>query len=435
VADGLVGPDGTPHAAMRELAWVHRPVAVEWANASRGVVRIRNRQWFTGLDWLRATWELAIDGVVRQRGRLDPPIVRPGAARTIEVPFDRSVVPDGAEAHLTVRFSTAAELPWAPRGHEVAWDQLVVARRRSVPVARPTVGAAWRHTRGGIVAAAGRVRVSIGARTGTVDQVTLDDTPLLAGGVRAELWRAPTDNDGIKLWSSQEGKALGKWQAWGLGALARRLVALDVADDTVSAVHELVGTDDVTAHHMQTVRVADGAVWFDDELTVPGGWSDVARVGVSFLTRPGFERVDWFGLGPDENETDRQAGSLVGRYSAPLDELAYVMPQDFGTRTDVRWFAVASPSIGLRVARTDGALLAACSATHHTAADLAAATDWLNLRRRRETVVHADVAKRGVGTASCGPDTLARYRVAPGVWRWSWSLTPFVPRRPGTGRR
>ena len=428
VADGLVGPDGTPHPAMRELAWVHRPVAVEWANPRAQRVRIRNRQWFSDLGWLRATWELSVDGVVRQRGRLALPAVRPGAARTAAVPFDRSAVPHGAEAHLTVRFATATDLPWAPRGHEVAWDQLVVTTRvvaAPAPSSGPGVG--WRRTRVGFAASAGRVRVSVGAR-GAVEQVTIDDVPLLAGPVRAELWRAPTDNDGIKLWGGQETKALGKWQAWGLDRLERRLLSLDAADDAVTAVHELAGVDGVAARHTQVVRLADGAVWFDEELVVPAAWDDVARVGVSLVTRPGYERIEWFGLGPDENEADRRAGSLVGRYRAPVDELPYLMPQDFGTRTDVRWFAVASATAGLRVAATDGRLLT-CSATHHTQADLAAATDWLELRHRRGTVVHADVAKRGVGSASCGPDTLARYRVAPGTWRWSWTLVPFVPRR------
>ncbi len=429
VADGLVGPDGAPHPAMRELAWVHRPAAVEWANARQQRIRIRNRQWFTDLTWLRAAWELAVEGVVRQRGTLELPAVAPTAARTVTVPFDVTTVPEGAEAHLTVRWTTAAALAWAPRGHEVAWDQLVVTKRATTST-RPVgvVGSGWRRTRGGLTASAGRVSVTVGTASGNVDQVRLGDEALLAGGVRAELWRAPTDNDGIKLWSGQDGKALGKWQRWGLGELARRLVSLDVVDDAVVSVHELVGARGVAARHTQTVRLLQGRVQLDEDVELPAEWDDVARVGVSFLTRPGFDRVGWFGLGPEENEADRRAGSLVGRYAAGVDELPYVMPQDFATRTDVRWFTVSGPTAGLRVERTDGGL-ASCSATHHTQADLAAATDWLNLRRRRETVVHLDVAKRGVGTASCGPDTLDRYRVAPGRWRWSWSLTPRAARR------
>jgi beta-galactosidase len=40
--------------------------------------------------------------------------------------------------------------------------------------------------------------------------------------------------------------------------------------------------------------------------------------------------------------------------------------------------------------------------------------------------VHLDVAHRGLGTASCGPDTLPRYRVGPGRYRWEWTITPVV---------
>jgi len=40
-------------------------------------------------------------------------------------------------------------------------------------------------------------------------------------------------------------------------------------------------------------------------------------------------------------------------------------------------------------------------------------------------VVTLDVAHRGVGTASCGPDTLAKYRIKPGVYKWSWTALNF----------
>ena len=39
-----------------------------------------------------------------------------------------------------------------------------------------------------------------------------------------------------------------------------------------------------------------------------------------------------------------------------------------------------------------------------------------------ETIVHLDAAHRGLGTASCGPDTLPEYRLGPGTYRWAWTL-------------
>jgi beta-galactosidase len=169
--------------------------------------------------------------------------------------------------------------------------------------------------------------------------------------------------------------------------------------------------------------VASGDVVVDDDLVLPEAWDDVARIGHSFSMPPGYDDVEWFGLGPDENESDRNRGSLVGRWHGPPDELPYLMPQDFGTRTEVRWLRLAGRTAALLVVPVAPAL-GSFSATHHRTDDLALATDWLDLTRRDEIVVHVDVARRGVGTASCGPDTLARYRIAPGRHRWRWRLRP-----------
>jgi beta-galactosidase len=413
VADGLVGPDGAPHPAMREVAFVHRPVAVEAVNLRRGRIRIVNRQWFSDLSWLRATWELTADGIVVQRGRLDLPGVAPryGSSAAVSVPYDLARLRDGVEVHLTVRFRAARDLPWAAKGHEVAWQQLVV--RAAPPPTRATAAGtaappvtAWRTTARRIstmVEHRGHVlRASVDRARGALDQFELDGTALLADGIRAELWRAPLDNDGIKLWSGQEGKALGKWTAWGLDRLERRLVSLDVVDGAVVSVQDLHGTEHAARHTQRIAVDPPGSRWagitFTEQLDVPAAWDDVARVGVSFLVPAAFHDVEFFGLGPDENETDRRSGALVGRYRQQPDELPYVMPQDFGTRCDVRWLTLSSPAARLRITPLDPRLLS-FSATHHSQQALAKATDRTNLRRRDDVVVHVDVARRGVGTA------------------------------------
>jgi beta-galactosidase len=63
------------------------------------------------------------------------------------------------------------------------------------------------------------------------------------------------------------------------------------------------------------------------------------------------------------------------------------------------------------------------SFTHFDAEDLVAATHADELTPRAGTVVHIDAAHRGLGTASCGPDTLPAYLVGPGRYSWSWELT------------
>ena len=56
------------------------------------------------------------------------------------------------------------------------------------------------------------------------------------------------------------------------------------------------------------------------------------------------------------------------------------------------------------------------------ATELADATHDVELRASGNTVVHIDAAHRGVGTASCGPDTLPQYLVSGATYSFTWSV-------------
>ena len=425
VADGLVGPDGTAHPALREVAWVHRPVVVEPVDLRRRRVRVRNRQWFTDLAGLQGEWELLVDGEVRQQGVLRRVVVprRAGRAGGALRPGAGAA---GAEAHLTIRWRTRHDAWFAPAGHEVAWDQLALPKPRRRPAGRPTGGAVWEPDGDDLVAVAGDVEARVVG--GTLSALTIAGLPVLAASVRAELWRAPTDNDGLKLLPRQEHKPLGRWRAWGLDELARELVDVRRRRDSVTARHRLVAPGGTAAVHTQRLRLAgDGAVWFDDEIVLPDAWDDLPRVGLSFLA-PADLGERGVVRARTRRERDRPLLRLGGGALRRRARRA-ALPDAAGLRHPHRRPLVRPASVptgGCASPRQRPSTLVV-SATHHTSADLTAATDWLDLRRRDEVVVHVDVAKRGVGTASCGPDTLEAYRVGPGPHRWTWRLHPSRP--------
>ena len=110
--------------------------------------------------------------------------------------------------------------------------------------------------------------------------------------------------------------------------------------------------------------------------------------------------------------------TTVGREYVP-----YILPQEHGNHTDVRWVALEDRAgNGVLFA---GMPLMQFSVSHYTAADLFAARHTCDLRPRRETVVNIDHRQRGLGTASCGPDTLPRYRIEPGRFRFSCRIRPY----------
>jgi beta-galactosidase len=460
VADGLVGPDGAPHPALWELAWLARPVRVT-ASATdlrAGRIRVHNRQWFRDTSWLVGLWELTVDGELVERGRLDLPPIGPQQTAVVGVPFTRPALEPGQRAHLTIRFVTARTEPWAEQGHEVAWDQLLLRERprrgSAVRASRNDRVAIQRERQTGAVlaiAAGGRLEVAFDDATGAIRSLGWDGEELWVSPPRLELWRAATDNDGFKLfvddpskelWMGMAGKPLTRWLRQGLDRLHRAPVAGAVergAGGTVVAESrvKLWGTDAtvIATHHTRTIISPSGVIEFEEEVELPSEWDDPPRVGVSFTLPAGFTHLEWLGLGPFETYPDRRSSAIERRWVSTVADqyVPYLMPQEHGAHVGTRWFSLEQPDRGQRRPRLGVRVVAGdelpdgltFSASHFTAADLYAARDTTELHPRDEVIVHVDLAQRGLGTGSCGPDTLPRYRIGSGQHRWTWRLEPF----------
>jgi beta-galactosidase len=122
----------------------------------------------------------------------------------------------------------------------------------------------------------------------------------------------------------------------------------------------------------------------------------------------------------------------------------YVLPQHHGTRGGLRWCTLTappggrrsgSPPWGVRIAPGEpGGAPPWFTARVHTDTELWEAPDTAHLPDPdalvdRNVTVHLDASLRGLGTASCGPDTPETHRIRPGRHQWSWTLTAEPPGR------
>ena len=135
------------------------------------------------------------------------------------------------------------------------------------------------------------------------------------------------------------------------------------------------------------------------------------RLGL-LLEIPGqFEQFAWYGRGPQENYWDRKAGYPVGLYSGTVSEqyFPYIYPQENGNKTDVRWAALMDDNrVGLLVV---GDPLFEITTHHYTIEDFEQARHTHELTRRENITVTLDYRQSGLGSGSCGPDTLPQYLV------------------------
>ena len=159
---------------------------------------------------------------------------------------------------------------------------------------------------------------------------------------------------------------------------------------------------------------------YEHEVEVP---ADLPRIGVTFTLAPGLERLEYLGRGPWENYPDRQASAVVGRYASTVSDeyVPYIAPQEHGHHGDVRWLRAHSRGRhrhrGPRHA--DDRLL---REPLHGAGPDRRAPHRPTCEPRPEVILNLDHAQRGLGTASCGPDTSPRYRLSAGTYRFSYVI-------------
>ncbi len=417
-ADGLVDADRRPHGGLTELAWLGRPVRVrpdtDPRRAARGWVVVRNERYFRDLCDLEASWTLRADGAPVASGPLPLPRLGPRAEVAVRVPLppSRRVLRGASEAHLDVEVRLRDATPWADAGHVVGWDQhelaLAEPTRRVVPI--------------------GTARVDLVVGPTGWTSVTADGL-VLVGPLGATVWRAPTDNDGTIDGPTWQRGRRHDWHLWGLDRLEQcwdepRVIRPRVGGLRVlarGALSSPTGFGDIVWRR-EVVLDPHGRVRVDEAVSIPARFEDVPRIGAVTHLAAGLEDMTWWGLGPHECYPDRRMSGIVGIHRTMVADTAepLVHPQEHGTRLEVREVVFAGPTGAVTFCPDpDGALLQ-LRAGHHHDADLEGAGLSAALPTRDEIEVHLDVAVRGIGTASCGPDALPRYRIAPGRYRWRW---------------
>jgi beta-galactosidase len=394
VCDGMVWPDRRPKPAMWEHKRLAAPVRIagEPTDLACGRIEFANHQDFTDLDWLRASYSLTADGIEIAGGPFELPSLGPGERATVELPGWVRPSDPFTETFLTVRVTTAEVLPWAPRDFEVCALQVLIEPARTP-----------------------RAVVEPGDASITLDPEGRLIHPLLAARPALSLWRAPTDNDRI-------GGMAGRWADAGVDRLTRRLVGVEPHEGgTVVRSEYKTAAGIVVPHQAVYTPLADGSLVVAETAELPDSLADLARVGTMLELVPGLESLRWYGSGPHETYPDRKRGGIVGIWESTVDEqyVPYIRPQENGGHADVRWLELTGDGPGLRIELDEPRQV---SVSHLRAADLAAATHDVDVVPVAETIVHVDAAHRGLGTASCGPDTLPQYRLRPGTYRWAWTL-------------
>ncbi len=418
--NGLVWPDRTPHPGIWEHHRLGQPLRA--VPIGREALRITSHRDFTDTRDISVRLVWLVDGVVVQEHRVALPRLVPGESCTLPLPEYNEPLSATQELGVRLLYELRRDTPWAAAGHQLGWDEWSAQRAR-----RPR----RRRVRSAPVIEDTRVRcdeTTVHLAEGGLARLAFDSRALIKRGPVLNFWRAPTDNDGIKL-RDPPGGALSRWRDWGLDRLRA-----DVGDTRITRrggalrlrrtiVH--LGRVD-SARQQETLTIlSNGELLIEERVDVPKSWDDLPRLGIHLRLPGRYTQVRYFGRGPEENYVDRCFGYPLGCYQSTVDDeyVPYIVPSSYGNHVDVRWLAVDDGELGLLCAPLH--TTAEFSVSRYRDADLYHARHTVDLQPRDEVNLNLDYKQRGLGTGACGPDTLDHYRIGPGRHVFGWRLRAY----------
>jgi beta-galactosidase len=439
---GLIWPDRTPQPEMWQVKKSAQPVNVELINSEDGTVEIWNRYHFTNLTELKTSWQLLADGQVIQSGDLNPS-VDPLQKRKFTIPYKKPILQAGTEYRVLVSFSLKTAQSWAPAGFEVAWNQLELPWKKPAEETQiqNVSEVSFSENPEVLVISGEDFEYLFDMKTGKLKSMKYQGKSLINEGPKLNVWRAPLANE-LDPWAlgrsdlTYRKTGMGEdpannWRSLGLDQLNYKLDKISVTKSPDNKVKVEVedhaeGNTYWTAfdnHYIYTIS-GNGEINLEHTVTPQGimpAW--IPRIGLQWNINQVLNRVEWYGRGPFENYPDRKTGAKIGIYKLSVQEMTekYLVPQDFGLRTDNRWIRLESAEgFGLEF---KGSKLFNFSAQPFSTDNMTRARYPYQIKAFDGTTFNFDYATSGVGCTAIS--VLNQYRVLPGVYSYTMQIKPY----------
>ena len=426
--DGLVYPDRTVHTGLLEYKNVYRPARVISYDKESGELVLHNYLDFDNLkDYVKISYELTQDGLVISKGILPEFSVAPHGEGITNLKIN---VPENGKCYLKLIYHLKKELPLLDEDHILGFDEIEVSKEDTKCklaekwIPKTVVDSELQvnendtqiHIKGREFA------YTIDKRTALFTEMKFAGREYLNHPMELNIWRAPTDND---MYIKSEWKKAHYDKAY-TRAYTTEVVQgkhgvkitshASVVAETVQKILDVTITWKIEAAGKID---ADIAVTKDDE------FPDLPRFGVRMFLDKKLSAVRYFGMGPQESYCDKHQAASHGLYRADVGDLHedYIRPQENGSHYDCEYVELNNSRYGI-VASAEKAF--SFNASYYTQEELEKKTHNYELIESDSVVFCVDYALNGIGSNSCGPVVLDQYRFDDVLFRFQFTLIPYV---------
>ena len=426
--DGLVYPDRTVHTGLLEYKNVYRPARVISYNKESGELVLHNYMDFDNLkDYVKINYELTQDGLVISKGKIPEVSAAPHSEGKIDLKIN---VPESGKCYLKFIYHLKKKLPLLDENYILGFDEIEVSKDD----AKCKLAEKWLqktavdselqvnendtqiHIKGREFA------YTIDKRTALFTEMKFAGREYLNHPMELNIWRAPTDND---MYIKSEWKKAHYDRAY-TRAYTTEVVQgkhgvkitshASVVAETVQKILDVTITWKIEAAGKIN---ADIAVTKDDE------FPELPRFGVRMFLDKKLTDARYFGMGPQESYRDKHQAASHGLYRANVGDLHedYIRPQENGSHYDCEYVELNNSRYGIVVSAENAFSF---NASYYTQEELEKKTHNYELTESDSVVFCVDYSLNGIGSNSCGPVVLDQYRFDDVLFRFQFTLVPYV---------
>ncbi len=343
LCNGLVAPDRSVHPSLLEVKRVYQNI--HFSNPSKGVINIKNGNFFISTDRYKFTYEVLSNGKRIDSGTFSGVNLAPGEDKDVRFSLSEVSPAKGVEYVVNVKATTLNDEPILGRGYEVAAAQFIIQESLEKSSYSATGSLSVEDNGESIIVSSSNVDFVLNKVTGVVESYLASHSEYISDGFgfQPSFWRAPTDNDyGWGMPSSL--------QPWKEATFNPDIASVDVDNRggyaTVSVRYKLPYSASMRVDYKV---YSTGVVNVD--VRYSGGSGDASllpRIGMRLRMPVEFSQCAYYGRGPHENYDDRNSGSDLGYYTSNVAAMGheYIRPQENGHRSDVRHMAIGVDSKG-----------------------------------------------------------------------------------------
>ena len=426
--DGLVYPDRTPHTGLLEYKNVYRPVRVVSYDQKNGQIVLHNYMDFDNLkDYVDISYEMTQDGLTVEKGKLANVVAAPHSDAEVELKLQ---VPNTGKVYLKLIYRLKKQMPLLEQGYELGFDEMKLANEDD----RNRQAVKWMEQEKAIgtinvkendrqiVLQAKDFTYVLDKRTGLFEDMQFAGRSYINHPMELNIWRAPTDND---MYIKQEWKKAHYDAAY---TRAYRIEVLQNKHGVLIMEHVAVVAD--TVQKILDVKMTwkineDGKIEAVIEAIKDKEFPDLPRFGIRMFLNKKMDEITYFGMGPQESYRDKHQASCHGLFRSKVAQMHedYIRPQENGSHYDCDYVELTNGQCGMAAVSKNPFSF---NVSVYTQEELERVSHNYELKESDSIVFCMDYAMNGIGSNSCGPDVLDKYRFAEEAFQFQFELIPFV---------